>query len=156
MDPLTHSLHGVAASVKLLDCFAFPAVRGRMGPVDDDYLPLYVSFHEYLRVLSLGICNGPQRSLSLSLEKEMAPETMIPCLENGHLVAGNKVPVSCVCLTAVPSDESIWEMLSPKLSTGTAILGQDETRACQPVQGSGLPAVCEEERYHLSHKNSLG
>uniref|UniRef100_A0ABK0LMA4 Patatin-like phospholipase domain containing 3 n=1 Tax=Rattus norvegicus TaxID=10116 RepID=A0ABK0LMA4_RAT len=64
-----------------------------------------------------GICNGPQRSLSLSLEKEMAPETMIPCLENGHLVAGNKVPVSCVCLTAVPSDESIWEMLSPKLST---------------------------------------
>lgn len=76
------------------------------------------------------------------------------CLENGKLV-GDKVPVN-LCLTAVPCDKNIWEMLSPKLSTGTAILGQDETRVCHSVQGTGLPAVCERERYHLSHKNSLG
>lgn len=81
-------------------------------------------------MFSAGICNGPQRSLSLSL---VAPEA---CLENGKLV-GDKVPVS-LCFT----DENIWETLSPELSTGTAILGQDELRACQPVQGTGPPAVC--------------
>lgn len=75
-------------------------------------------------MFSAGICNGPQRSLSLSSEEMVAPEA---CLENGKLVGG-KVPVS-LCFT----DENIWETLSPELSAGTAILGQDETRAYQPV-----------------------
>lgn len=147
--PLTHTLHGIVASVKLLCWLTFPAVRSRVGPVDDHCPPSIFPFTG-ISVFYAGICNGPQRGLSLSSE-EMVPEA---CLENGKLV-GDKVPVS-LCLTALPCDENIWEMLSPKLSTGTAILGQDETRVCQSVQGTGPPAVCEGERYHLSHKNSLG
>ncbi|XP_052016806.1 1-acylglycerol-3-phosphate O-acyltransferase PNPLA3 [Apodemus sylvaticus] len=78
-----------------------------------------------------GICNGPQRSLSLSSE-EMVPEAKTPCLKNGNLV-GNKVPVS-LCLTAVPSDESIWEMLSPNLSTALSEAIKD--------RGGFLSKVC--------------
>ncbi|GAB1299680.1 1-acylglycerol-3-phosphate O-acyltransferase Pnpla3 [Apodemus speciosus] len=78
-----------------------------------------------------GICNGPQCSLSLSSE-EMAPEAKIPCLENGNLV-GDKVPVS-PCLTAVPWDESIWETLSPKLSTALSEAIKD--------RGGFLSKVC--------------
>ncbi|XP_034372866.1 1-acylglycerol-3-phosphate O-acyltransferase PNPLA3 isoform X1 [Arvicanthis niloticus] len=75
-----------------------------------------------------GICNGPQRSLSLSSE-EMVPEA---CLENGKLV-GDKVPVN-LCLTAVPCDENIWEMLSPKLSTALSQAIKD--------RGGYLSKVC--------------
>ncbi|XP_028644589.1 1-acylglycerol-3-phosphate O-acyltransferase PNPLA3 isoform X2 [Grammomys surdaster] len=75
-----------------------------------------------------GICNGPQRSLSLYSE-EMVPEA---CLENGNLV-GDKVPVS-LCLTAVPCDENIWEMLSPKLSTALSEAIKD--------RGGYLSKVC--------------
>ncbi|KAL1767203.1 patatin-like phospholipase domain-containing protein 3 [Sigmodon hispidus] len=62
-----------------------------------------------------GICNGPQPSLSLSLEGMEAEATPLNCLGNGSL-AGDKLPVS-LYLTAVPWDESIQETLSPKLST---------------------------------------
>ena len=75
-----------------------------------------------------GICNGPQPSLSLSSE-EPEPGATPLCLENSNLV-GAQLPVS-LCLTAVPWDDSIKETLSPKLSTGIAVLGQGETRACQ-------------------------
>lgn len=116
--PLTHSLRGIIGSMKSLCWLPFPAVRGGVGPVDD--CPPSLFLFTGVSMFSAGICNGPRRSLCLSSE-EMAPEAKIPCLENGNHV-GDKVPVS-LCLTAVPWDESIWEALSPKLSTGTAILG---------------------------------
>lgn len=65
-------------------------------------------------------------------------------LENSNLV-GDQLPVS-LCLTAVPWDDSIKETLSPKLSTGTVVLGQDETRACQIVYATWLLSVFDGKR----------
>lgn len=90
-----------------------------------------------------GICNGPQPGLSLSSE-EMESEATPLCLEN----MGDKLPAS-LYLTAVPWDESIQETLSPQLSTGTAILGRDETKVCRSmvsVSNWATCCVCEGKR----------
>ncbi|XP_021486524.1 1-acylglycerol-3-phosphate O-acyltransferase PNPLA3 isoform X1 [Meriones unguiculatus] len=88
-------------------------------------------FQGYLDALRFlaenGICNGPQRSLSLSSE-EMAPEATTPCSENSRLL-GDKL-----CLAAVPWDENIRETLCPKLSTALSEAIKD--------RGGYLSKVC--------------
>lgn len=94
------SLRLCTGNLQLLTRALFPSDVKVMGEL------CYQGYLDAFRFLEEnGICNGPQRSLSLSL---VAPEA---CLENGKLV-GDKVPVS-LCFT----DENIWETLSPELST---------------------------------------
>ncbi|XP_021039464.1 1-acylglycerol-3-phosphate O-acyltransferase PNPLA3 isoform X1 [Mus caroli] len=97
------SLRLCTRNLQLLTRALFPSDVKVMGEL------CYQGYLDAFRFLEEnGIYNGPQRSLSLSLEEMAAPEA---CLENGKLV-GDKVPVS-LCFT----DENIWETLSPELST---------------------------------------
>ncbi|XP_051016077.1 1-acylglycerol-3-phosphate O-acyltransferase PNPLA3 [Acomys russatus] len=103
------SLRLCTGNLHLISRAFFPPDVKRMGEL------CFQGYLDAFRFLAEnGICNGPQPSLSLSIE-EMEPEGPRPCLENSSLL-GDKLPVS-LCLTAVPWDENIRKTLSPKLNT---------------------------------------
>jgi hypothetical protein len=70
-----------------------------------------------------GICNRPQLGPNLSLE-EMEQEVMAPYCEDSSM-EGDKLldPLSLTVLP--PWDETILEILSPRLTTGTCALSQN-------------------------------